>query len=228
MLGFYNYTVILTYVSLATASTGIILSLVTGNPFIGVIALLFCGLCDAFDGKVARTKKDRTEEECRFGIQIDSLSDIIAFGVLPACIGASLIQRSLVFNYAPSLSWQFVLTVVFTVVMVLFVLGALIRLAYFNVTEEDRQREETGARKYYLGLPVTLGSLILPVIFTAQYLFERFFEVDLTFIYFIAMLIIEFAFVARFKLKKPGSRIFIGMVVLGCLELAGLIVALVI
>ena len=51
MLGYYNYTVWLTYLSLASASTGIILSLVTGNPFVGIICLLFSGLCDAFDGR---------------------------------------------------------------------------------------------------------------------------------------------------------------------------------
>ena len=50
MLGYYNYTVWLTYLSLASASVGIVFSLITGNPFIGIIALLICGLCDGFDG----------------------------------------------------------------------------------------------------------------------------------------------------------------------------------
>ena len=227
MLGYYNYTVWLTYLSLASASTGIILSLVTGNPFVGIICLLFSGLCDAFDGRVARMKKNRTEQECRFGIQIDSLSDVIAFGILPACIGVSMIQGSSTFTFEPIADWRFILSVVFVVISVLFVLAALIRLAYFNVTEEERQQNETGARKYYLGLPVTLGSLILPVVFTVQKLVEKFAEVDLTYIYFIAMLAIEIAFVARFKLKKPGSKFFVGMVVLGFLELAGIIILLV-
>ena len=39
-----------------------------------------------FDGKIARTKKNRTEVEKRFGIQIDSLADIICFGVAPSLI----------------------------------------------------------------------------------------------------------------------------------------------
>ena len=70
MLGYYNYTVILTYVSLISSGLGIIISLTgEGHPYIGTFFLLFCGLCDAFDGKVARTKKDRTEMEMKFGIQ---------------------------------------------------------------------------------------------------------------------------------------------------------------
>ena len=61
MIGFYNYTVVLTYLSLLSASAGIVVSLGgLGHPYIGSFFLLFCGLCDAFDGKVARTKEDRT------------------------------------------------------------------------------------------------------------------------------------------------------------------------
>ena len=95
MIGFYDYTVILTYLSLLSAGAGIVVSLAGGgHPFWGCFCLLFCGFCDAFDGKVARTKKGRTEMERNYGIQIDSLSDLVAFGVLPACIGAALIFRS--------------------------------------------------------------------------------------------------------------------------------------
>ena len=96
MLGFYNYTTILTYLSLMSAGLGIVMSLGgDGHPYVGMCFLLFCGLCDAFDGKVARTKSDRTPEECAFGVQIDSLSDIVAFGVLPVCIGAALMKKDL-------------------------------------------------------------------------------------------------------------------------------------
>ena len=90
MIGFYNYTVWLTYLSLISAGTGIMISLYShAHPFIGVFFLLVSGLCDAFDGKVARSKKNRTEMEKKFGIQIDSLADMVSFGVLPACIGSA-------------------------------------------------------------------------------------------------------------------------------------------
>lgn len=93
MIGFYDYTVILTYLSILSGTTGIILCLNgIGHPYLGMFFLLFSGLCDTFDGKVARTKKNRTEKMKKFGIQIDSLSDLIAFGVLPACIGIALLR----------------------------------------------------------------------------------------------------------------------------------------
>ena len=93
MIGFYDYTVILTYLSILSGTTGIILCLNgIGHPYLGMFFLLFSGLCDTFDGKVARMKQNRTEEMKLFGIQIDSLADLISFGVLPACIGMAMFR----------------------------------------------------------------------------------------------------------------------------------------
>ncbi len=228
MIGFYNYTVFLTYLSLASATTGIIISLTgAGHPFIGTAFLLICGLCDAFDGRVARMKKNRTETERNYGIQIDSLSDIVAFGILPVCIGAALVLRSNVFEFNVS-GWDLAFSIVCFVVMGLYVLAAMIRLAFFNVTEEERQKTEGGSRKYYLGLPVTLGSLMLPPVLTLQYILEQSFKIDLTYVYFIAMFAIAIGFVSKFHLKKPGMRGVVIMSILGCVELIALITAFVI
>ena len=87
MVGYYNYTVWLTYFSLVSGMTGITLCfLVPDKPILAVACLLLSGLCDLFDGKIARTKKDRTASEKAYGIQIDSLVDLVCFGVLPAMI----------------------------------------------------------------------------------------------------------------------------------------------
>ena len=95
MIGVYDYTVWLTYGSLVSAMLGILVCLHgVGHPFVGVFFLLLSGLCDAFDGKVARRKQDRTEMEKNFGIQIDSLADLVAFGVLPGCIGFATRKNS--------------------------------------------------------------------------------------------------------------------------------------
>lgn len=58
MIGVYDYTVILTYLSLLSGASGIIVCLKgIGHPYLGMFFLLFSGLCDTFDGKVARSKK---------------------------------------------------------------------------------------------------------------------------------------------------------------------------
>ena len=139
MIGIYDYTVVLTYMSLVSAIGGITLAVArTPHPILASFCLLFCGLCDMFDGKIARTKKNRTEEEKAFGIQIDSLCDIVAFGVQPAVLAIALCGYR----------WYAYL------VGSLFVLAGLIRLAYFNVTEEQRQKETEEVRKNYTGLPI--------------------------------------------------------------------------
>ena len=91
MIGYYNYTVWLTSASLLSACLGIGVSLHgAGQPYWGVFFQLLSGLCEAFDGRVARRKKDRSQMEKKYGIQIDSLADLVAIGVLPACIGEAL------------------------------------------------------------------------------------------------------------------------------------------
>lgn len=214
MIGFFDYTTLLTYLSLVSAVLGMVISLSGGgHPFLGSFFLLFCGLCDAFDGKVARTKSNRTEEEKNYGIQIDSLTDVIAFGILPGCIGAAMWRRL-------TLSGENIIredynVLVYTVI-VLYALAAMIRLAYFNVTEMDRQKKETGARKNYTGLPVTSSALIFPSVLLIHYILER----DITPIYLAVMLITAFAFLAKFRIPKPGLRGILIMVGIGLAECA--------
>ena len=97
MIGFYDYTVIATYLATVLGVGGIFLA-ADGLHLPAVFCLLLAGLLDTFDGRIARTKKDRSEQQKHFGIQIDSLNDLICFGVLPAmiCRGAyaPLISRS--------------------------------------------------------------------------------------------------------------------------------------
>ena len=218
MIGFYNYTVILTYLSLISASCGIMVSLNGGgHPYIGAFFLLFSGLCDAFDGKVARTKKDRSQLECNFGIQIDSLSDLVAFGVLPASIACAMIRRSpLVYSIGQqcgAICRKALISVLF-LVLILYILAAMIRLAYFNVTEEERQKTEGGVRVFFTGLPVTSAALIFPLILLLQYIIPA----DITPVYFVIMLLTGLAFLSKFQIRKPGLRGILIMVGIGAVE----------
>ena len=225
MIGVYDYTVVLTYLSLLSAGTGIVVSLGgRGHPFLGIFFLLICGLCDAFDGKVASTKKNRSDLERKFGIQIDSLSDLIAFGVLPACIGAAFIRISAYLNNVVNINgtnWYNVgLKVFIFAILILYILTAMIRLAYFNVTEEERQNTETGSRKYYLGLPVTSASLIFPSVALFQYIIPA----DITWLYIAAIVVTGALFITPFKIKKFGLKGILGLIGIGTLEFIALIV----
>ncbi len=219
MIGYYNYTMFLTYISLVSASIGIVIALTGGgHPYIGMCFLLVCGLCDAFDGKVARLKTDRSPTEKKFGIQVDSLSDIVAFGVLPICIGAALMRTSEALQKIQTGTAGRFFTVVLFTIMTLYTLMALIRLAYFNVTEEERQNTEEGARKYYIGLPVTSAAIIFPSVLLVNYLFLKFKEVDLAPMYFVILGITALAFVLKFQLRKPGLKAVLAMIAFGAIE----------
>ena len=215
MIGFYDYTVILTYLSLMSAGCGIMVALSGGgHPYIGTFFLLFCGLCDAFDGKVARTKKDRSRAERSFGVQIDSLSDLVAFGVLPAAIGSAMLRRSPLMSLVYGTWWERPLGVGIMAILVVYILAAMIRLAWYNVTEEERQRTEDGARRYYTGLPVTSSSLIFPFILLLQYVIPT----DVTPVYFATAVFCAGAFLSPFQIRKPGLRGVLILVGIGAVE----------
>lgn len=86
MIGFYDYTVLATYAATALGVTGIFQA-VEGRPLTAVFCLLAAGLLDCFDGRIARAKKDRSHQQQSFGIQIDSLNDVLCFGALPSVAG---------------------------------------------------------------------------------------------------------------------------------------------
>lgn len=226
MLGFYDYTVILTYLSLFSAGTGIFISLSGfGHPYWGTFFLLICGLCDAFDGQVARTKKNRTEMEKNFGIQIDSLSDLVAFGVLPACIGMALVKTSpllqRLFQPGETNIMFITIKIVLFSIMVLYILAALIRLAYFNVTEEERQRTEGDVRRRsFTGLPVTSAALIFPSVMLLRYIVDM----DISIVYFPVTLITGFLFLSKINIPKPNLRGILIMIGIGILEFALLLI----
>lgn len=180
-IGFYNYTVYLTYIGLASAVIGMAEAF-GGDYKKAVLCLLICGICDMFDGTIARTHKKRSEDAKSFGTQIDSLCDVICFGVFPAVIGLSLCPGK----------WFMQLAAVF------YVLAAVIRLAYFNVQEINRMGTDE-KREFYLGLPVTSSSLIMPAIALVTSLDK----VNWMYLYPTALIVLGLFFILKVRVKKP-------------------------
>lgn len=194
MIGFYNYTVWLTYLGMISGVSGLWFA-ATGKPLFAVLCLLFAGFCDLFDGKVARTKKDRSDEERRYGIEIDSLSDLICFGVLPAAIGFSIGLKN----------WYWI------PLFCAYVLTALIRLGYYNVTEESRQKKTKEVRRFYQGLPVTSAAIIFPLAFIPVFF-------DVSFAAYIYAALIGLAalfFVTPIRVLKPRKAGIYVMLAIG-------------
>ena len=196
MIGFYDYTVILTYLGFASGVFGILMAF-NGHVLTAVLALMFSGLCDMFDGKVARTKKKRTKEEKSFGIQLDSLSDLVCFGVLPAVIG-----------YKLGINKCYMIPL-----LIFYPLAGLIRLAYFNMLES--MRDGDGPVKEYVGLPITSAALLFPFLFIFKKLLGKYFALA----YGIGLFVVGLLFISKIKIKKPKTKQMIIMILVGVLEI---------
>ncbi len=201
LLGYYDYTVILTYCGMLFAFYGI-LQVTDENYLPAVCCLMAAGICDMFDGTVAATKS-RTDRERKFGVQIDSLSDLISFGVLPGMFVYMISGRN---TFSAS-------------VASVFILCALIRLAYFNVLEEERQQQTDEKRKSYLGVPVTTIAVLLP----AVYLLYDFQLLRNIICFPLLLLCMGTGCLLPVEIKKPGALGKTGILLLGFVEVLGLL-----
>lgn len=188
MIGFYNYSVIVTYLGVISSMIGI--SLACNGIFDGaILCLALAGACDTFDGKIARAMKNRTHEMEIFGVQIDSLCDMVCFGVTPAVICYQMGLKS----------------VAGICCEIFFVLCGVIRLAYFNMLEELKHSKSASAdeKKYYHGLPITSITIIFPVV----YMFRTLLDGHFTILLAVMLLFVGLFYILDFRLKKPGNAV---------------------
>lgn len=176
-IGKYNKSVILTYVGVAAAAVGIVFA-VEDMLSAAMIALVCAGICDLFDGVIARRcKRDRAEQE--FGVQIDSLADVVDFLALPAVLGLKLADGAGIAKYPFLLG---------------YILCGIIRLAWFNTSAAE------SVRTHYDGLPVTYAALIIPVTYAVLGFFPQFNAGVIWTAEFAAMAVL---FILNVKIAKP-------------------------
>ena len=183
-IGKYNKAAWVTYAGTLSSLIGIYLA-VKGSFRAAVICLVISGVCDMFDGKVARLEKNRTEEDKNYGVQIDSLSDTICFVVFPIILFLSM----------GMCEWYN------AVIYAIYGLAGIIRLAYFNITTDN-----TVAIKNYTGLPVTSTAIIFPAAFLLAFVLKgnmEMFKVIMT----IIMAVVGLLFISKIKIKKPKGKI---------------------
>lgn len=132
-----------TALALCSGLTGVRFA-IAGEWEKALIAILVAGILDGLDGRIARLLKG----ESRFGAELDSLSDVIAFGVSPAII---MFLWSL--NEIPRFGWVFALG---------YAVCAALRLARFNASI-DKAEHPRKAAGFLTGVPAPLGAGIMLV-----------------------------------------------------------------
>ena len=139
---------IITVCALAAGLTAVRYA-ISGEWKFAVIAILTAGILDALDGRMARLLKSESE----FGAQLDSLSDVIAFGVAPAfVVYLWLLQGSGDYGWVAAL---------------FFAVCCALRLARFNTMSES----PAYAYNYFTGMPAPAGACmaILPMVLSFQF-----------------------------------------------------------
>jgi CDP-diacylglycerol---serine O-phosphatidyltransferase len=136
---------LITIVAICAGLSGIRLAF--ENRFeIAVIMVLIAAFLDGIDGRIARMLKASS----KFGAQMDSLADIVNFGAAPA-----LVLYAYLLDRAGALGW---------IAALLFAIACGLRLARFNVAEEEPDRP-VWQGDYFTGVPAPAGAVLvmLPV-----------------------------------------------------------------
>ncbi|MEO9600432.1 phosphatidylcholine/phosphatidylserine synthase [Parasphingorhabdus sp.] len=133
------------------------------NWVLAAAAIVLAGILDGLDGRIARL----LNAQSRFGAELDSLSDVIAFGVAPA-----LVMFLWSTQYMPHFGWVLALTMV---------VGCALRLARFNASIDDEEQPHKSAG-FLTGIPAPVGAglAMLPLylwMITDQEIFRHYFLV---------------------------------------------------
>jgi CDP-diacylglycerol--serine O-phosphatidyltransferase len=127
---------LLTLLSLACGFVSIIFSLESHFTF-ACWAIILSVVFDGFDGEIARKNPVPSE----FGKELDSLVDVISFGIAPAILGYIFVYRN--FYLAATLS------------LFIYLLASVMRLAKYNITPKEE------LANYFFGLPTTVSGGVL-------------------------------------------------------------------
>ena len=132
---------------------------IDGKFAIAIIAIMFAGLMDALDGRIARLIKGTS----KMGKELDSLGDVISFGVAPA-----LIMYFWNLQYLDKLGWF---------VCLIYVVCVALRLARFNVNIEE---EISWKDNFFEGLPSPAGGILvlMPLIISFSGLEKFLFKIN--------------------------------------------------
>ena len=178
IIGYFRKCDILTMLGTTIAFIGMCCAF-NGHFSLASLCLMLSGICDSFDGTLARKYKyDKSQQE--YGVQLDSLSDVICFGILPAIITV-LISTS----------------IVSVIICIFYMLCGVIRLAYFNMLHTTKAAK----KGEYIGLPITSIAIAYPIILIILRILN---PGLLSKVMPAVLLIMGSLFIARFKLKKPN------------------------
>lgn len=173
----------ITYANMSLGAIAVFISVNNApiNIRIASILILVAGITDKLDGYVAR----KLGATSNFGKELDSLSDLVSFGIAPVVLWWN-INKGL-------------LGPVEVLVSLLFIGGGIFRLARYNVTKEE---------KYITGLPITIAGMILGLkhLLDIEHRFKLVGQNTINIENMVIMILLSILMVSSFKIKKPSLK----------------------
>ena len=204
-IGYYRDCDLLTMTGTFFALLGCLLA-IDGYFLAPIFCLVLSGICDGFDGKLARRKK-YPEEQSVYGVQLDSLSDLISFGVFPLVLTSSVLNSLDLSNNIMIIAW---------ISLLFYSLCGMIRLAYFN-TLDICNKSESGI---FIGVPITTISILYPLCYLICYFLKfKYFE----YIVPVFFILVGLSFIYGIKIKKLNDKQKIILAVIGFLAIIGVV-----
>jgi len=134
-----------------------VINTMKGEFDLAAIALGFAVVFDGLDGRIARLTNSCSE----FGVQMDSLADVITFGLAPAVLAYLWGAKSIVATVPPyakhvqQIAW---------IVCFAFVICGAMRLARFNIQTTKPQPPTSSSKKFFVGMPIPAGAGLVAAI----------------------------------------------------------------
>ncbi len=161
----------LTSLSLISGFTSIIFSLESHFTFASW-AIIFSVVLDGLDGQVAK----RNPVPSEFGKELDSLVDVISFGIAPSVLGYIFVYRNFYI-------WE-------TVVLFVYLFCSVLRLAKYNITPKEK------LNNYFYGLPTTVSGGILASFIL---IYRRYTQLPPPVLFLLLVIIMAILMVSRIK-----------------------------
>ena len=195
VIGYYNLANFVTLSGLACSLLACFM-ITSGNMFLAMLCLCLAALCDAMDGRIARATPSVTKKGRFYGVQLDSLCDMVSFGAVPCFV-----------------AYQMGYNGTFDILLyMLFVICGAIRLANFNT---DAAAEGEPVRmKYFTGIPIPFSAVLFPLLAIVHMLAGHLFL-----LFRLVFLLVGVGYILRIKVPKPSgmAQLIIGVYMLACL-----------
>lgn len=174
---------IVTLTGLSAAISSALLAINGQVPF-AVVALMVAGVCDLFDGFVAR-RMNRTQQQKEFGGNLDSVVDACSFGFAPV-----------VLVYAAGIN-----DLIAIPLLIFFAICVVWRLACFDTVGLQGE----GSKQYFVGLPVTYVAMFLPLAFLGGFWSQACLNTCVC----IAMIGLSFSMISTCQIRKPSGIFYL-------------------